>query len=531
MGVIIGIIYGLYLKQSIALTIILLAILIFLTQKQRKRVIYFIVKRRKPILIVLISIIISFLYINFVNNKFNEIYNNIPKDLKSYATVVSEPNKTDYYYSYEIKIKNKKFLMYTNLKLNYGMYIYLEGEYIEPQEQRNYKGFSYKEYLKTKNIYGSIKSNSIKIIKENNVNIVYNLSNQARNKVIDISYKILPENTADMLVGILIGKRNDISEEVKDSFSKSNLSHVLAISGTHISYIILGITFVLTKSKLPRKLMYIITILILIFFMFITGFSPSVIRACIVAIVMILSKIFYRKFDILSAMAFSLLITLLYNPFSIKDIGLQLSYLGALGIILFHKSITNFLSKRINKKFAEMMAVTISAQILIIPIIWLNFNSISTIFVLSNLIAIPLVGIIILFGYVNIFTGLFSIKLAGLLGIVLNILIKILLLIAESMGKLPFASIVVTTPSIAIVIIYYIGVFYLFYRINTAPKCRDRPSAFARCRGEHRSPVLQRHAHMIILIPIMIIVIIITIIPRNLTIHFVDVGQRRLYSN
>ena len=473
MGVIIGIIYGLYLKQSIALTIILLAILVFLIQKQRKRVFYFFLKRRKAILIILISIIISFLYINFVNNKFSRVYNNIPRDLKTYATVVSEPEETDYYYSYEIKIKNKKFLMYTNRKLNYGMYIYLEGEYIEPQEQRNYKGFNYKEYLKTQNIYGSIKSNNIDIIKENNVNIVSNLSNQARNKVIDIAYKILPENTANLLVGILIGKRNDIPEEVKDNFSKSELSHILAISGTHISFIIIGITFVLTKSKLPRKLMHIITILILIFFMFITGFSPSVIRACTVAIIMIFSKISYRKFDILSAMAFSLIITFLYNPFSIKDIGLQLSYLGALGIILFHKPIAKFLSQRVNKKLADMIAVTISVQILIFPIIWINFNNISTVFILSNLIAIPLVGIIILFGYVNIFIGMFSIKIAKTLGIALNIIIKILLLIAEYMGKIPLASIVVITPSIVIVVIYYLIICFLYCKIKSAHSRRS----------------------------------------------------------
>ena len=466
MGVIIGIIYGLYLKQSIALTIILLITLIFLIYKNKKRAYYLFTKRKKAIMIILISMIISFLYTNFINNKFNQVYINIPKKIKTYATVVSESNKTNYYYSYEIKIKDKKFLMYSNQKLNYGAYIWLEGEYNEPQEQRNYKGFNYKEYLKTKKIYGSIKANDIDIVKRENINIILKLSNQARNKIINLANQILPEDTASILTGILIGEKKEISNEIKDNFSKSNLSHILAISGTHISYIIIGITFVLIRGKTPKKVMYIITILVLIFFMFITGFSSSVIRACIVAIIMILSKILHRKFDSLSAMAFSLLITLISNPFYIEDIGLQLSYLGALGIILFYTPITLFVSKRINKKIAEMIAVTISAQILIFPIILLNFNNISTVFILANLIAVPLAGIIILFGYISIFIGLISLKIASFLGIILNLLIKLLLLIAEYVGKLPFASITVTIPSLVIIALYYILIYGIYYLLK-----------------------------------------------------------------
>ena len=468
-----GIIYGLYLKQSIALTIILLVTLIFLIYTNKKRVFYFFIKRKKSIMIILISIIISFLYTNYINNKFNQVYIKTPKDLNTYATIVSEAHKTKYYYSYEIKIKDKKFLMYTNQKLDYGMYISLKGEYNEPQEQRNYKGFNYKEYLKTKKIYGSINAAEINIEEREKLNIILMFSNTARNKIINVANKILPEDTASILEGVLIGEKYGISHETRENFSKSNLSHILAISGTHVSYIILGITFVLIKSKSPKKVMYIITILTLIFFMFITGFSPSVIRACIVAIIMVLSKILHRKFDSLSAMAFSLLISFANNPFLIKDIGLQLSYLGALGIILFYKPIVNSLFQKINKKIAEMIAVTVSAQILIFPIIVLNFNNLSTVFILSNIIAVPLAGVIILFGYVNVLIGMISLKIASILGVVLNVLIKLLLLIAEYMGKLPLASITVTTPSIAIIMLYYFMIFYIYFCVKSAQSRRS----------------------------------------------------------
>ena len=82
-----------------------------------------------------------------------------------------------------------------------------DGEYIIPSEARNYKGFDYREYLKSKKIYGTIKNSNknIKIIKENNINIVMKLSNNIRNYIINTSNKLLPEKTSSLLVGILIG--------------------------------------------------------------------------------------------------------------------------------------------------------------------------------------------------------------------------------------------------------------------------------------------------------------------------------------
>ena len=153
-GAIIGIIYGLYLKIGMALTVTLLGLLLFLIQKDKKKLICFLYKRRKIILMFFISTIISILYTISVNNKYEKFYNKIPENIRTIATVVGEAKETEYYYSYEIKINQKRFIMYVKKnnpeKLKYGMEIILEGKYIEPTEDRNYKGFNYKEYLKTK---------------------------------------------------------------------------------------------------------------------------------------------------------------------------------------------------------------------------------------------------------------------------------------------------------------------------------------------------------------------------------------------
>jgi len=518
-GAIIGIIYGLYLKTSIAITIIILSLLLFLIQKNKSKAFYFLAKRRKLILIFLISIIISSLYIILKDHNYEKTYNKIPKNISTIATIVSEVKETEYYYSYEVKVEGKKFIMYVKKsnpeKLEYGMQIKLEAEYTKPQEARNYKGFSYKDYLKTKKIYGTFKATNITILKENAVNILLGYSNKIRNKIIKTAKEILPEETEGLIIGILIGENSGISDEITECFSKSSLSHIVAISGSHITYIIIGLSFILTKSKISKRGIYITTIIALVIFMFITRFSSSVVRACIMGIIMLFSNVAHRKLDVLNSIAISLIIILIDNPYAINDIGLQLSYLGTLGIILLNKPILNFLEKYINKKIAEILSVTISAQIAVFPIIILNFNTISTVFIISNLIAVPLSGVITLFGYANIFIGMIFLEFGKILGIILNILTKILIWIAEITSKIPFSSLIVTTPNIFIIITYYLLLFV---------SIKKGKSLISKIKSKQKLSIL---IMKIIIVAITILVIIGNIIPRNLNIHFIDVGQRR----
>ncbi len=496
-GMIIGIIYGLYLKMSIVLFFILLIIL--KSKKYEK-----INRNRKVLITLLISALIFNIYVNILNYKYERFYGESKETIETEATIISNKKETDYYNIYTVKTNNKKFILYTkNSNLKYGMKIKLEGVLKNPESARNYKGFNYREYLKTKKIYGTIKSINIEIISENQINFIAMASNNVRNQIIGTANKILPNNTQGLLVGILIGEKDNIPEDVVNSFSKSSLSHILATSGTHISYIILGITYLLLKSKIPKRTSYFLIDLILIFFMFIVGFTTSVVRASIMGILLISGKIVHRKPDVLTSMAISLIITLTYNPFLIQDIGLELSYLGTLGIVILNRPIKNYIINKLpkmQKEIIEIASVTVSAQILIIPILILKFNTVSLTFILSNMLAIPITGIIILYGYINIFIGIFAIKVANKMSIVLNVLLKIIISISNIVSKLPFSKILIPTPNIIYITLYYLII------INFRKKKK-----------------------LIILIIVLIFALAINIIynlfPKQLRIHIIDVGQ------
>ena len=119
------------------------------------------------VLTIIVAAIISNTYTIILNNKYNKFYQKSPDLIKAQAIITKGCNEKEYSYVYEIKMKNgkyknKKFLLTVNKEsgniFEYGDLINLEGEYILPSESRNYKGFNYREYLKTKEIYGTIKA-------------------------------------------------------------------------------------------------------------------------------------------------------------------------------------------------------------------------------------------------------------------------------------------------------------------------------------------------------------------------------------
>lgn len=522
MGAIIGIISGLYLRISIAFFIVFV-IGMFIRNTNFKRYIKVFINK-KMLLIVGITAVIFFIYLNIQEILYKNIYR-IPKKITLEGKIISNCEDTEYYNKYIFLNNHKRFILLTSKSKNleYGDSIKLNAEYMVPDEARNYKGFNYKQYLKTQKIYGTLKAEKIEVVNKNTCNIIFKLSNKLQTKIIKNAREILPEDTRELFLGILLGEKGNISEQITESFKSSSLSHILAVSGMHVSYIILGITYIAINIKIHKKVGYIVTILTLIMFMFITNFSASVVRACIMGILLVFSKICYRKSDIWTTISISMLIMLIYNPYSILNVGLQLSYAGTIGIIVFNKNITSFFEKYMDKKLATSISVIISAQIAILPIMLINFNSLSLTFLLSNILATPIVAVITIGGFLLIFVSFISIEIAVFFSVIIHIFLKLLILISDISSVLLFSQIFVITPNILQVIYYYFLVFLLnFFTKNRSQR-----------RLEKR--ILKLFYKRKIIIMLVVILIMLSILNNirfsKFTINFIDVGQRRQHAN
>lgn len=471
----------------------------------------------------------------YLKNKYLEIYKDDKSIISATAVVIKGPSEGEYNYKYTVKArtgkyKNKKFIVYINKKnkklLEYGDLIEIKGEYSAPEVARNYKGFDYSQYLKTLNIYGTIKVEESKIINKNQLSPILISINNIKEKMIDNANRNMPKRTANLLLGILIGERDNIQEDIIESFRTANLSHILAVSGAHTSYIILGITYLISKSKTPKRIGYIITIINLLIFIIITGASYSVVRACIMAIVVIGAKICYRKENFFTSICISLIIILIQNPFAINDIGLKLSFMGTAGIVIFNKSITNFFIKlKIKQKIAEALSVTFSAQLMIMPIIILNFNTISLTFFISNILASPLLGIIIIFGFISIFISSILNPISKVLFLILHIFLELLILVSKVTEKIPGSSILVKTPNILFAIVYYILILFFnyFFVIKQNPTRRFHKKIIKIITIKNIKNGFKVIA--VVFLIMLLLTRIVRIINPTLKIYFIDVGQ------
>lgn len=306
------------------------------------------------------------------------------------------------------------------------------------------------------------------------------------------------------MLAILLGDKDKLSEDIQESFKTSNLSHMLAVSGAHVSYIILGLTYVLQNSIIGKKNGKIVCIIFLLAFMAITNFTPSVTRACIMAILTLLSSIIYRKSDVYTNISVAALITLIFNPYSLLDLGFQLSYGGTIGIIIFIKRIQE---KKSNSKvinyIKQMALVSIYANIIIIPIMMYHFNTVSFTFIISNIMASPILGIIVITGFLFIITSITVKPLTRLIAIFIKPILSILIKISQICSKLPFSNILVVTPYMFNVISYYAIILYCI-KSKKNNKCK---------------------IIICLLIVLILINFIIYIFPQKLRIFFIDVGQ------
>ncbi len=471
----------------------------------------------------------------YLKNKYLEIYKDDKSIISATAVVIKGPSEGEYNYKYTVKArtgkyKNKKFIVYINKKnkklLEYGDLIEIKGEYSAPEVARNYKGFDYSQYLKTLNIYGTIKVEESKIINKNQLSPILISINNIKEKMIDNANRNMPKRTANLLLGILIGERDNIQEDIIESFRTANLSHILAVSGAHTSYIILGITYLISKSKTPKRIGYIITIINLLIFIIITGASYSVVRACIMAIVVIGAKICYRKENFFTSICISLIIILIQNPFAINDIGLKLSFMGTAGIVIFNKSITNFFIRlKIKQKIAEALSVTFSAQLMIMPITILNFNTISLTFFISNILASPLLGIIIIFGFISIFISSILNPISKILFLILHIFLELLILVSKVTEKIPGSSILVKTPNILFAIVYYILILFFnyFFVIKQNPTRRFHKKIIKIITIKNIKNAFKVIA--VVFLIMLLLTRIVRIINPTLKIYFIDVGQ------
>ena len=282
-----------------------------------------------------------------------------------------------------------------------------------------------------------------------------------RRRLIITMERSFPADTAFFAKALLLGDRTDVNYEVNTAFKVSGISHIIAVSGLHVSILFALIVLISGRRRVLTALLGIPALLL---FAAVAGFTPSITRACLMQILMLLALLFEKEYDPATALSFAALVMLFVNPLVIASASFQLSVGCMAGIFLFSKRISNWVDgfsiwkgwkgKSLRVRFRSWISggvgVTLSAMFFTTPLVAYYFGTVSLVSILTNLLTLWAVSLI--------FYGIMAVCLlyfiwakgAAVLGWIISWLIRYVLTVSKTLSAFPLAA--VYTQSIFIVL-------------------------------------------------------------------------------
>ena len=328
-------------------------------------------------------------------------------------------------------------------------------------------GFDYYNYLSRYGIYSVCYWPKIKIIEKSEQNNIYANILKFKKKSLNFITTNFPEPHATFLSAILLGLKKQIPSDMRSWFSLSGVSHLLAVSGLHIAILIQMIAILLTNVFLiKRQKVFLPTIFIISLFIILIGAPASAIRAGLMGLALLLASKIERPYSALNSLALIGVLMLLFNPkFLIFDIGFQLSFLAVLGICLFYKLFNKWFRKIPDYRFLPLksyLSITLSAQVLVLPLILYYFGNLSLIAPVSNVLILLVMPIVMLLGFAFIFTSFINFWLAQIFFWPVWLLITYIILIAKILSSIPYLSfVIIGFPLVGVLVIYIL--LFLFH--------------------------------------------------------------------
>jgi competence protein ComEC len=288
---------------------------------------------------------------------------------------------------------------------HYGDKVRVVGELQEPGK---FEGFNYGNYLSRYGVYSVMYYPYIEVLDTGQGSLFWAGMTWMQTKFLSQINKLLPEPHASFEAGLLVGARKGIPDDLMNQFNITGLTHIIAISGYNITIIIVFVMWLL--AGLPRKMGFYVAIGAIVLFTLFVGASPAVTRASIMGILGLIALNYGRQNNIHITVLFSACLMVLWNPKILWwDVGFQLSFAAVLGLIYVAPLFKKY-AEKLPQAFGvrEAIQMTLSAQVMALPIIVYNFERLSLIAPIANLFVIFAIPPAMLFGFVAVILSFFS---------------------------------------------------------------------------------------------------------------------------
>ncbi|MCK5285721.1 MAG: ComEC family competence protein [Candidatus Pacebacteria bacterium] len=353
---------------------------------------------------------------------------------------ISKFNEIDLLSDYKIKVL---VTVPQYPRYNYGNEIVVSGLLREPENfnTENGRSFDYINYLAKDNIFYTMYYPKTELISIGKGSIVKEKLFWVKNSFLQKIQETIPEPQSALLGGLLLGVKQSLGEKLQEDFRKVGLIHIIVLSGYNVT--IIADFMMAIFMFLPRVFALSLGSLSIILFAIMVGGSATIIRASIMALLVVFARATGRTSDVTRALFLAAFIMVLHNPqIVVFDPSFQLSFVATLGLIILSPKISEYLTF-IPKKFylRESAVATVSTQIFVLPLLLYMMGELSLVAVVVNLLVLMFVPVTMFFGFL---TGLISfvwVILALPFSYVTHFLLSYELMVVESFAKIPFASV------------------------------------------------------------------------------------------
>lgn len=405
----------------------------------------------------------------------------------------------------------------------YGDLLLVKGRLFRPDTPGNPGAFNYRTYLERQGIRVTLTANNdngLQKTGEDGGNALGRLALSVKQKLSTAAtYTLSPSNGA-VLNGIVFGIQGLIDQKTRQAFTETGVVHILSVSGLHVGLVLAGLIGLFGLLKLRPALIAPLATPVLFFYALMTGLEPAVLRATIMALLLLWAHHLGRDQDWPTTLAFAALVILLWNPLQVYHPGFQLSFAATWGLLYLTPLLKKFiigllqgLPQAIIHGAAIGIAVPLAAQLATIPLVAWYYNMISPVSILANFLAVPLTGLILALGLLAAGMGLVWLPIAGFVNAGTEVVIELFMGLIVFLQNLPGAVIYLATPPILLAILWYGGLFY----------------AAGYARTEAGSPHRQKLKGWAPAGVALAILILIICWPgpgaQKLVVHFIDVGQ------
>ena len=294
---------------------------------------------------------------------------------------------------------------------------------------------------------------------------------KSQNNIVKQIKEFVPdEESAAIACGLFVGYKADLSQELKNAFAETGAAHILAVSGLHLTIIFSALCLVFSPFvRYPRlnQVIRLFILLLLWFFTFTTGLSPSIVRACVMTSFFVMGMVMNRKSFTMNALAASALFMLIYNPLYLFDVGFQLSYGAVISIILINPYLVRLkeFQSKISGYFWELSCVSTAAQIGTAPVSMFYFGQFPTIFLLTNMFAIPVSGVLLTLLPICVLMHTVY-DFPDIVYLPVNILLDFFVSGIEMMNNIPFSTVKGIKFDIWLLINSYLCIYLIFKWID-----------------------------------------------------------------